>query len=818
MKKKKPTEEKKSLIESIPKKYRHLISILIIVVPLLYFFIPYFVNDVQPVGTDFLSSKSQTNLWQEWTKDSGETVLWNPNIFGGEPIYPRITPRLIHIDSFLSLLSYLFFWAFLYLLAGGLGMYFLLRYKKIPWYLAIIVAIVFVLLPDWQAQIGEGHTSKLRALMIIPWLILSFSYFFDKRSWIATGLFALVFSWLVRTHHFQIIFYGILTLFFLYIFPTVQLFIKKEFKNAGSLVLKFGIALTLTFMTAAQPLFTTNEYAEYSIRGGNPVQIGEDAKSAKKASGVDFDYATQWSFSPNELLDFFIPHFTGGISQELYEGKDYPQVKGRTIPGYWGEKPFSGNYANMGMILFLFAIIGVIYNRKDKFVIALAVFVVFSVLLSFGRHLPELYKLFFYYVPYFSKFRAPAMTLNATFPVILILSGYGLKSFINSISEKDLKVIASVFGGAIGILVLVFLTYDSFAYATAREASQYDANTMALLKGVRKELLLGDLKRLLFILLITSGFVLAYIYKKISKDVIILALLFLSVFEIYYVSNRANSIIQLGNTEQLEKSVYKETPITKVLSQQDRSMRGIALGQDFTSNHYAYFHPLISGYSAIKLQIVQDVIAHNLYNANTAERINWNIINMLSGKFVISPAQLNSPFLSQVAADNEKKHILYQNSNALPKAWFVKSLQYLKSPEEVVLYMNTSDFRPDSVASVVGEKETSNFSANGNVNLVEHNPNSLEFAIETDSEQFLVVSEIYYPEGWIAKIGETEIEIKQVNHLLRGVNIPAGNNKLTFEFKPATYYASLTYLWIGNVIILALIFIPFALNFAKRKK
>ncbi len=192
-------------------------------------------------------------------------------------------------------------------------------------------------------------------------------------------------------------------------------------------------------MTAAQPLFTTNEYAKYSIRGGNPVQIGESAQSAKKASGVDFNYATQWSFSPNELLDFFIPHFSGGISTEIYDGKDYPQIKGRQIPGYWGEKPFNGNYANMGMILFLFAVLGLIYNRKDKFVIALGVFIVFSILLSFGRHFPELYKLFFYYLPYFSKFRAPAMTLNATFIVILILSGYGLKSFIESISEKDIK-------------------------------------------------------------------------------------------------------------------------------------------------------------------------------------------------------------------------------------------------------------------------------------------------------------------------------------------------------------------------------------------
>ena len=59
--------------------------------------------------------------------------------------------------------------------------------------------------------------------------------------------------------------------------------LKKEFSTAGHLVLKFGLALLVTFMTAAQPLFTTNEYAKYSIRGGNPVQIGESAQSAQES-------------------------------------------------------------------------------------------------------------------------------------------------------------------------------------------------------------------------------------------------------------------------------------------------------------------------------------------------------------------------------------------------------------------------------------------------------------------------------------------------------------------------------------------------------
>ncbi|MBK7104711.1 MAG: YfhO family protein [Ignavibacteriae bacterium] len=807
-----------SYLDNIPKKYRDIIAVIIILIPLLYFFLPFAINSVSPTGTDVLANLGQTHNWVEWNKKNGETALWNPAIFGGEPIYNRLTPTLIHVDSLLAFLGKIFYWGFWYLFIGGLGIYYLLEYKNIPWYLAVIAAVAFVLLPDWQAQIGEGHNSKLRALMILPWFILSFSYFFENKTWLSTGLFALVFSWLVRTHHFQIIFYGILVLFFLYVYPTILLFIKKEFKQAGNLILKFTIALTLTFLTTAQPLFTTNEYAKYTIRGGNPVQIGEDAKSAKEAKGVDLDYATGWSFAPNEVFDFFLPHFSGGISSELYNGDKYPQLKGRQIPTYWGQKPFSGNYATMGMILFLFAIIGVIYNRKDKFVIGLAVFAIFSILLSFGKHFETLYSLFFYYVPYFSKFRAPAMILNVTFPVILILSGYGLKAIIENNSAKDKQIFFATFLIGLASILVILFTYSSYGFTTVNEAAQYDANTINLLKEIRKELLTNDIWNLIIILGLTIAIITAYIYRKINTSIFVVLVLVISAFELFIISQKAHSIIPLNNLEQLEKSEFKQTSITQELQNADKSMRAIVLGRDFTSNHYAYFYNLISGYSAIKLQIIQDVIEHNLYAAQSQDRINWNIINMMSGKYVIAPAQLNYPLLTIATQDNERKEIMYKNINAQPKAWFVKEVRKMQTPEEIVLFMNSPNFKPDSSALVLNSSNISkiNFDGNGDIKLVEHNPNFVELEVNTNSEQFMVLSEIFYPEGWKANIDNTETTIHQTNHILRGIQVPAGKHKITFEFKPQTYYTSLTFLWIGNIIILGLILIPGIFNFKKK--
>ena len=815
--KKEKLENKPSLLSTLPNKYKNIIGIVIILLPLLFYFGGWMFNGLQPIGNDSLSSIGQTHRWVEWNEENGETVLWNQSIFGGEPIYSRITPRIFHVDTALGYAAKISYWAFIYLFMGGLGLFYLLRYKKIPWYAAVIVAVVFTLLPDWQAQIGEGHNSKLRAIMTLPWLILSFSYLFDKKDWLGAGLFALTFSWIVRTHHFQIVFYGILILFVIYIYPTIKLIIDKKYKDVISLFTKFVVALVLTFMVAAQPLFTTHEYAEHSTRGGNPVKIGEEANSAKEGGGVSFEYATMWSFAPKEIMSFFIPRFNGGVQGEVYDGEKYAHLKGKQVPGYWGEKPFNGNYASMGMILFLFAIVGVVYFRKDKFVIGLAVFTVLSILLSFGRHFPELYKLFFYYIPYFSKFRAPSMILNITFITTLILAGYGIKGIIELYLPKDIKWILSIFGIGLFFAVGTLLLSDSFAYSTPADLGRYDAQTLNVIKDIRQEFLIADTKALLLFLIPTIGIIIGFLFKKIKLEFFVVLLLILSTAEILTISNRAHKVITLDNLEQLEKSVYKETPITKVLANADDNYRAIALGKNFTSNHYAYFYPLISGYSAIKLQVIQDIVAHNLNSAHTPDRINWNVINMLGGKYIISSAQINGDSLQTITIDNAKKEILYLNPNAFEKAWFVKEIKSLLTKEDVVTEMNKTTFNPANEALVVGNEKNKQFSGVGSIKVVSKSPNRIELEVNTNSNQFLVLSEIYYSDGWIAKLDEKEIPIEKVNHLLRGVEVESGNHKLEFEFVPTTYLASVTAVWIGDILIWVLIFGGGYLIYQKRR-
>lgn len=804
----------KDILDNLKTYQKYLILVALLLVPIFTFMSPQILDGKIPVGSDIVGSKGNTNLVLQYEEQTGETALWNPSLFSGMPMYNRKSPTTLHIDSLINFLGNIFYHFFWYFLLGGLGLYLYLHQKKIPWYIAAMIATAFIALPDWQAMLNAGHFSKIRAIMVLPWLLFTFDYFLEKKNWFSAGLFALAFSWLVRTHHFQIVFYAILMLLFLYVYYFIKILLEKKYKEFAELTLKFAVAVVLTIMTAAQPMLATYEYADYSTRGGNPIQLGEEAESAARTGGVSFEYATRWSLAPREIIDFFIPRYTGGASSEVYDGDQLPQLKGQQVPGYWGEMPFTESYDAMGMILFLFAMFGIVYYRKNPFVIALGVFLVFSVLLALGRHFPLLYNLFYEYMPFFSKFRVPVMFAHITFIATFILGAFGLKALFSGIEKKDYKILFTIFGGGILFLLYVLMSKGSYAYISANELGRYNQQTLDIIKQIRMEFLTTDTIRVLILVGLTALVVLGYVFNKLNKVVTVAAILVLVSFEIFSITTRQVSHANLIEEAQLEATAFRQTQITNALKDRSDNMRALVISNDFQSNYYAYFYPTINGYSAIKLQVIQDIIDHNLFKFPTQDRLNWNVINMLNGKYIISPNPLNYPFLKKITEAQDRNEILYENMIVQPKAWFVKEIKSFDSSENLVLFMNDFEFNPDSLALLVNPSlETQNFSGKGSVDVVEYTPNKITLDIKTDSEQFLVLSEVYYPKGWNAVTSNNEeLIIEKANHILRGVKVPAGNYQITFSFEPETYYTSMSIVWVGNLVILLIIVLSFTLN------
>jgi len=780
-----------------------LAAVIVLLIPLIIMYAKFIFENVRPLGVDSVASVASTRNYLEWEKESGDKALWNPGFFCGMPTYHRITPPLLHPDTlvkFLGRFTYLYFW---YFLLGGLGMFALLRSRKIPWYAAVIVALGFILLPHWQSLIHVGHYSKLRAFMLMPWLILSFQLLMDKRKWYTVGFFALMFSWMVRTQHIQVVFYGILILLFLYLIPVLRLLFRKEYRLFGDLALKIVVAVILTVLVSAQPFISLHEYTPHSTRGGNPLQIGQEQTSATRSKGVSLDYATRWSLAPKEILNFFFPRFFGGMSSEKYDGNAYPRLKGQRLPGYWGDMPFTQSYDSMGFLLFLLALIGIIRYYKLGQVKSLTIFAVFTVLLGFGHHFMPLYKLFFYYFPYFSKFRVPVMIVNMTFITLLILAGYGLKALFSPRDQGKDYLEPVVFGGGVAFILILLLIRGQLSYLAPGEVSRYPGETLGILKTVRKEVLTGELIRALWITVLAGSAITAYRFKKLAKFSLVLILLGLVSVELGIITGKAYNQITLGNKKVMERRQFSDTDITRVLEKAPEGYRALVVGQGFQDNHYAYWYPIINGYSAIKLQTIQDAMDYLLFEGPGPARLNWNVVNMLNGRYIIASGQLEHLFLRPLAVDQNRKEILYENTRALPKAWLIKRLEKTDSWEDAVMRMNREDFNPAILAYALdagGE-----YSGNGSVSLESQTPNSLTFSVNLSEKQFVVISEMYYDEGWIAEFQGKKLPIYRVNYMLRGIELPAGKGSLHLYFDPPAYRRGLAVSWIGVIIVWILI-------------
>ena len=70
------------------------------------------------------------------------------------------------------------------------------------------------------------------------------------------------------------------------------------------------------------------------------------------------------------------------------------------------------------------------------------------------------------------------------------------------------------------------------------------------------------------------------------------------------------------------------------------------------------------------------------------------------------------------------------------------------------------------------------------VELISWSANQIQFKTYSPTEQFLVVSEIFYPEGWDLNDGSETYKIFEVNESVRGFFVPSGEKHFIMTFNP----------------------------------
>lgn len=121
----------------------------------------------------------------------------------------------------------------------------------------------------------------------------------------------------------------------------------------------------------------------------------------------------------------------------------------------------------------------------------------------------------------------------------------------------------------------------------------------------------------------------------------------------------------------------------------------------------------------------------------------------------------------------------------------------------------TEDFFPGEEAvmlkSEASKLSTKKFTGDGSIKLKSYAPNKLVYSVDVKGSQLAVFSEMYWKNGWTAKVNGKDQEILKVDYALRGLELPSGNYQVEFTFDLPKFHTGNTMALTGSVLILLLL-------------
>ncbi len=790
-----------------------LVALLFVIISLIYFPVAY--QSKYPIAHDITQWEGGARKIIEYNAEHSDRALWTQNMFSGMPSYLISFPnRFPYLESMTKLTDKIINWRIFLLFIGGLGIFVLLRHMQLDPWISLFGAIAFVFSCHWVGLVEIGHNTKFRAIMYIPWVMWALMTLWKKPNLLSLGLMATFLITQLRENHPQITYYLYLFVGMYWIYNLIDSFKTKEWKRFGIFTLLLILAFGLTALAVMNPYLSTWEYSHYTQRGGS--------------SGLDKSYAQGWSFHPWEIIGLIIPDFFGGITTEAVPGM--PQG----IGPYWGWMEFTQVYNYFGIIVLFFGLFA-LCGRHRRLATFLWISSVIFMMMSFGKFAPQMSDLLLNYLPFFNKFRVPAMILTMIQINAIILASLGLNAIIEKTEAGDIIFAKRLFrifwiSGAIFVLFVLLgkTVFSSLPLATAYETQIFTnagyTNLLEQLRDFRLDRLIKS--GIISLLILTIGLGLAYLYnvKKLKRVLFVFLILLITFIDLWLYTGKY--LKDLKPVQQHRDHFAPKDHDQFLL--QDKSNYRIYPSEVGPAGDWAYHHQTVDGYSAAKIGRYDEFLRTNLHPQFKRYREVLNryqfeiplpVHDMLSTKYIVLrdtlPGTSNLQNLRSVYRSPFTGINIYRNETYLPRAWFAQSTEVVSPADSILSKMNELEFDPAVLSYLETEIPGLEAPVNALATQTLAEMHRLEYNVSSESNSLLVLSEIYYPAGWKAYLNGSEIPIHPVNYILRGVVVPPGNHKLELVFSPDSYRRGVTLSAIGLIVTLLCLLGGFALN---RKK
>ncbi|MFZ9388617.1 MAG: hypothetical protein ACO25B_12125, partial [Chitinophagaceae bacterium] len=749
---------------------------------------------------------------------NGHFPLWNPNLFSGMPNYQvamegkSVLPDTVGIFSLGLPKPINFFFL------ACLCFYILCLSLRINPIVAMLGGLAYAFSTYNPVIVAAGHDTQMLATAFMPLLLAGLVNLFEKNYWLGFALTTFGAYQQIGVNHLQVTYYFVIIAFLITLFYLVKWIREKDWKH-------IGIAGSLTILSAliglagnALVLKTTAEYSKLTMRGGKDIDIVGDSVKAASTKGLDTSYAFEYSVGRGESVSLILPYAYGGYSNNMADESSnvvkklaalgVPESNAEqlapSLPKYWGQLYTSGP-AYLGVLICLFGLIGFVVVRSPLRWGLLAA-TLLGILMSWGKYLPGFNTFLFEHLPLYNKFRSPAFAQVIPQFTVAISAVLAIQHlfFGPKIQKEELKKILYTVAGLFALLGIMYMSvnysspFDRQISESLTRQSQNDAIGRAVISGLkadRKAMFGGQLLRALGLALLAAGIVWMYYKDKLKSWVAAILLLIISTGDIlwvskdylsedkeHYIAKENYDAENFGKTQIDEEILKDKEPDYRVFN-----MGGTATGGAFAESRTSYYHKSIGGYHPAKLRTYQDIIERYLNG-----QANPQVLNMLNTKYIIVPDMQTG------------KPGLITNPDAYGSCWLVKHVQGAPNRVDLINAIGRTNLKDTALVeqSAAASLTQPQWDSASMIRLTKFDNDEVEYDAHCNGPQFAVFSEVYYPLGWNVYLDGKKAEYLNVNYILRGMSLPAGDHKIRFVFEPESVKQGKNIMFMASIAVL----------------